>query len=159
MNCAVMTGYVTADPISNTVKVADKDVNVTNFTIAVRDSFGENAKPEFIRVTAWRGLGESFPARVCLKVSTPQDSYALLNQKGGESLPRKGSMYYLDGIDPDPQYLQCGFITPREVRSVIDALKSNYVNIRKRSIFEEIEDDDPEGGPDDAGRKKFKLPF
>ena len=106
-----------------------------------------------------RGLGESFPARVCLKVSTPQDSYALLNQKGGESLPRKGSMYYLDGIDPDPQYLQCGFITPREVRSVIDALKSNYVNIRKRSIFEEIEDDDPEGGPDDAGRKKFKLPF
>ena len=24
---------------------------------------------------------------------------------------------------------------------------------------QEIEDDDPEGGPDDAGRKKFKLPF
>lgn len=59
MNCAIMTGYVSADPISKTVKVADKDVNVTNFTIAVRDSFGENAKAEFIRVTAWRGLGES----------------------------------------------------------------------------------------------------
>ena len=59
MNCAVMTGYLTADPISNTVKVGDKDVNVTNFTIAVRDSFGEKAEPEFVRINAWRGLGES----------------------------------------------------------------------------------------------------
>ena len=106
-----------------------------------------------------RGLSESFPARVCLKVSTAQDSGALLNQKGGESLPRKGSLYYLDGVDPDPQYLQCGFITRREVRSVIDALKSNYVNIRKRSIFEEIEDDDPEDGSARSGKKKFRPPF
>ena len=59
MNCAVMTGYLTADPISNKVKVGDAEVNVTNFTIAVRDSFGEKAEPEFIRVNAWRGLGES----------------------------------------------------------------------------------------------------
>ena len=90
------------------------------------------------------GLGESFPARVCLRVSTPRDSHILLDQKGGESLPRKGSLYYLDGTDPDPQYLQCGFITQREVRSVIDALRSNFVNIRRRSIFDEIEDEDPE---------------
>lgn len=105
-----------------------------------------------------RGLGDSFPARVCLKVSTPQDSHALLNQKGGESLPRKGSLYYLDGIDPDPQYLQCGFISQREIRSVIDALASNYVNIRKRSIFEEIEDDDPEYGASESGKKKSRRP-
>lgn len=59
MNCAIMTGYLTSDPISNTVKVGGNDVNVTNFTIAVRDSFGENAEPEFIRINAWRGLGES----------------------------------------------------------------------------------------------------
>ena len=59
MNCAILTGYLTADPISNKVKVSDKEVTVANFTIAVRDSFGENAEPEFIRVSAWRGLGES----------------------------------------------------------------------------------------------------
>ena len=59
MNCAVMTGYLTADPISNKVKVGDKEVTVTNFTIAVRDSFGEKAEPEFVRINAWRGLGES----------------------------------------------------------------------------------------------------
>ena len=92
-----------------------------------------------------RGLSQSFPARVCLKVSTPSDSGAILGEKGGESLPRKGSLLYLDGHDPDPQYLQCGFVTQRERRSVIEALRSNYVNIHKRSIFDEIEEDDPEG--------------
>ena len=92
-----------------------------------------------------RGLTRSFPAKVCLKVSTPSDSAAVLGEKGGESLPRKGSLYYLDGRDPDAQYLQCGFITPRERRNVIDALKGNYVNIKKRSIFDEIdEEDDPD---------------
>ncbi len=104
------------------------------------------------------GLGESFQARVCLKVSTSRESHILLDQKGGESLPRKGSLYYLDGSDPDPQYLQCGFITQREARAVITALRSNYVNIRKRSIFDEIEDDDPQDAPRTSGRKKRKTP-
>ena len=59
MNCAIMTGYLTADPITNKVKSGDKEVTVTNFTIAVRNSFGEGAEPEFVRVNAWRGLGDS----------------------------------------------------------------------------------------------------
>lgn len=59
MNLAIMTGNLVADPISNPVKVGDKEVTVTNFTIAVRNSFGENSKPDYVRVVAWRGLGES----------------------------------------------------------------------------------------------------
>ena len=57
------------------------------------------------------------------------------------SLRHKGAVYYLDGHDPDPVYLQSGFVTSREVRRVIEALRNNYVNVRKRSIFEEIDDE------------------
>lgn len=91
-----------------------------------------------------RGLRESFPARVCLKVRSAEDSVSVLDQKGGEALRHKGAVYFLDGHDPDPMYLQSGFVTPKEVSSVIDALRGNYVNTRKRSIFEEIEDEDPD---------------
>ena len=87
-----------------------------------------------------RGLWESFPARVCLKVASASDSVAILGQKCGETLRHKGAVYYLDGHDPDPLYLQSGFVTQREARRVIDALRNNYVNGRKRSIFEEIDD-------------------
>ena len=99
-----------------------------------------------------RGLWESFPARVCLKVANASDSVAILGQKGGETLRHKGAVYYLDGHDPDPQYLQSGFVTPREARRVIDALRSNYVNGRKRSIFEEIEDEDHDRKSGSSGR-------
>ena len=92
-------------------------------------------------------------------MSTPRDSHILLDQKGGESLPRKGSLYYLDGTDPDPQYLQCGFITQKEIKSVINALRSNFVNVRKRSIFDEIEDDDPEERDQGSGSGNRKFPF
>ena len=94
--------------------------------------------------TCLRGLKESFPARVCLKVRSASDSVALLDQKGAETLPRKGSLLYMDGRDPDPQMLQSGSVTTREVRGIINALRSNYINIRKQSIFDEIEDEDPE---------------
>lgn len=77
--------------------------------------------------------------------------------KDAPSPSRKGSLYYLDGNDPDPQYLQCGTISPREVRSVINALRSNYVNIRKRSIFDEIDEEEPEERKRPFSRKP-KIP-
>ena len=104
-----------------------------------------------------RGLGDSFDAKISLRVSTPKDSLALLGQRGGEILPRKGSLYYLDGNDPDPQYLQCGTISSKERREVLEALRNNYINVRKRSIFEEIEEDFGEDVPEKpAGRKPGK---
>ena len=102
-----------------------------------------------------RGLKESFPARVCLKVASQADSRILLDQKGGETLPRKGSLYYLDGHSPDARLLQGGRVTSREVKSVLDVLRSNYINVRKRSIFDEIEDDEPDDGDRSDGRKSI----
>ena len=109
--------------------------------------------------TCLRGLKESFPARVCLKVRSASDSVALLDQKGAEALPRKGSLLYMDGRDPDPQMLQSGSVTTKEVRGIITALKSNYINIRKQSIFDEIEDEDPEDQRDRSSQKGILSRF
>ena len=106
-----------------------------------------------------RGLKDSFPARACLKVANGADSTAVLDQKCAESLHHKGAVYFLDGHDPDPLYLQSGFITQKEVRGVLDALRSNYVNTRKRSIFEEIEDEDPEDRGGSSVGQKLKSIF
>ena len=106
-----------------------------------------------------RGLKDSFPARACLKVANGADSTAVLDQKCAESLHHKGAVYFLDGHDPDPLYLQSGFITLKEVRGVLDALRSNYVNTRKRSIFEEIEDEDPEDRGGSSVGQKLKSIF
>jgi S-DNA-T family DNA segregation ATPase FtsK/SpoIIIE len=93
-----------------------------------------------------RGLRDSFPVRACLKVASPTDSKILLGESGGEHLLRKRSLYFLDGNDPDVQLLQCGLVTSREVRNIADALKSNYVNVKRQSIFDEIEEDHGSGG-------------
>ena len=88
-----------------------------------------------------RGIKDSFPARVCLQVEGASDSYVLIDQKGGEELRSKGSLYYLDGHGGEPVKLQGGIVTNREVRDVIYALQGNYSNVRRRSIFEELDDD------------------
>jgi hypothetical protein len=40
--------------------------------------------------------------------------------------------------------LQSCTITAKEIRGGINALGSNDINLRKQSIFDEIEDEDPE---------------
>jgi hypothetical protein len=65
----------------------------------------------------------------------------------------------MDGRDPDPQMLQSGSVTTKEVRGIITALKSNYINIRKQSIFDEIEDEDPEDQRDRSSQKGILSRF
>ena len=109
MNCAVMTGYLTADPISNKVKVADKEVTVTNFTIAVRDSFGEKAEPEFIRVNAWRGLGDSCAKYLTkgrrVEVRGPIHLNTYINKYGqpGARLELRAEKIEFSGANPNGQ--------------------------------------------------------
>ncbi len=91
-----------------------------------------------------RGIKDSFPARVCLKVASAGDSNLLIGQKGAESLREKGSLYYLDGHGGAPIPLQSGAVTNREVKDVIYALQGNYINARRRSIFDELEEEDDE---------------
>lgn len=109
MNCAIMTGYLTADPISNKVKVGDKEVTVTNFTIAVRNSFGEGAEPEFVRVNAWRGLGDSCAKYLSkgrrVEVRGPIHLNTYINKYGqpGARLELRADMVEFSGANPNGQ--------------------------------------------------------
>ena len=51
----------------------------------------------------------------------------LIEQKGGEELRIKGSLYYLDGHGGEPVKLQGGIVTGREVRDVIYALQAGSI--------------------------------
>lgn len=102
-----------------------------------------------------RGLRESFPARVCMKVNSAADSYTVLEQRGAEKLKHKGALLYLDGHDPDPMLLQSGSVTSREINLVLNGLLVNYVGGRKQSIFAEI-DEGTEHGTKSAPPKEEK---
>lgn len=107
MNVMIATGYLTADPITNKVKSGDKEVTVTNFTIAVRNSFGENAEPEFVRINAWRGLGESCAKYLVkgrrVEVRGPVHLNTYINRYGqpGARLELKADMVEFAGANPN----------------------------------------------------------
>ena len=109
MNVMIATGYLTADPITNKVKSGDKEVTVTNFTIAVRNSFGEGAEPEFIRVNAWRGLGDSCAKYLTkgrrVEVRGPIHLNTYINKYGqpGARLELRADMVEFSGANPNGQ--------------------------------------------------------
>lgn len=109
MNVAIMTGYLTADPISSKVKSGDKEVTVTNFTIAVRNSFGEGAEPEFVRINAWRGLGDSCAKYLVkgrrVEVRGPIHLNTYINKYGqpGARLELRADMVEFSGANPNGQ--------------------------------------------------------
>ena len=109
MNVMIATGYLTADPITNKVKSGDKEVTVTNFTIAVRNSFGEGAEPEFVRVNAWRGLGESCAKYLVkgrrVEVRGPIHLNTYINRYGqpGARLELRADMVEFSGANPNGQ--------------------------------------------------------
>ena len=62
MNKLMIIGNLTRDPELRSVNTANGPVSVCSFTVAVnRRGRGQNAQEQtdFIRVTAWRGLGET----------------------------------------------------------------------------------------------------
>ena len=58
MNKAIMIGNLTRDPESGTTP---NGVSYARFTLAVKKRFHKDGEPDsdFMRVTAWRGLGET----------------------------------------------------------------------------------------------------
>lgn len=52
-------GNLTRDVEKRVVKTADGETIVVNFTVAASYGYGDHKKTEFIRVSAWRGLGEN----------------------------------------------------------------------------------------------------
>ena len=55
-------GNVTRDPESRTIQKGETDGQVCNFTVAASVGYGQFKHTEFIRVTAWNGLGKTCQA-------------------------------------------------------------------------------------------------
>ena len=54
-----MIGNLTRDPESRTFQKGETDGKVCNFTVAASVGYGQYKRTEFIRVTAWNGLGKT----------------------------------------------------------------------------------------------------
>lgn len=118
MNVAIMSGHLTADPIVNKVKSGDREVTVCNFTIAVRNSFGEGAEPEFVRVNAWRGLGDSCAKYLTkgrrVEVRGPVHLNTYINRYGqpGARLELRADMVEFCGANPNGQAAEADEAAP-----------------------------------------------
>lgn len=85
MNKLIIIGALTRDPETGTT---DAGVNWCRFTVAARKKFHKEGEPdaEFVRVTAWRGLGDACAKclvkgrKVCV-VGEPK-AHAWIGQKG-----------------------------------------------------------------------------
>lgn len=52
-------GNLTRDPETRTIQKGETDGKVTNFTIAAPTGYGDFKRTEFVRVSAWNGLGKT----------------------------------------------------------------------------------------------------
>ena len=52
-------GNLTRDPETRTVQRGETDGKVCNFTVAASYGFGDYKRTEFIRVSAWNGVGKA----------------------------------------------------------------------------------------------------
>lgn len=52
-------GNLTKDPQGRVIKNNENEITVVNFTIAANHGYGDNKRTDFIRVTAWRALGDN----------------------------------------------------------------------------------------------------
>jgi len=66
------------------------------------------------------------PARVALQVASQVDSRTILDMSGAEKLLGAGDMLFLSAEMSKPVRLQGGFISEKEVKSVVSYLKKNY---------------------------------
>ncbi len=54
-----MIGNLTRDPEKRIIKTGGNDTTVVSFTVAASYGYGDHRKTEFVRVHAWRNLGEN----------------------------------------------------------------------------------------------------
>ena len=59
------------------------------------------------------------PSRLALQVASQIDSRTILDQPGAEKLLGAGDMLYLGGDMPQPERLQCAYISESEVKAVV----------------------------------------
>ena len=57
MNKMTLIGNLTRDPETRVIHRNGGESTVTNFTVAVNDGYGDHRHTEYVRISAWTGLG------------------------------------------------------------------------------------------------------
>ena len=78
------------------------------------------------------------PSRLAFAVSSGTDSRTVLDQIGAEKLLGKGDMLFLPVGQNKPTRLQGGFISDKEVESIVEFLKAQTVTIYPEELVEEV---------------------
>lgn len=81
----------------------------------------------------------NIPSRIAFAVSSQIDSRIILDGSGAEKLIGKGDMLYDPLGAAKPLRVQGSYVSDKEVESVIDFIKNNYVSEYDNSIIEKIE--------------------
>lgn len=70
----------------------------------------------------------NIPTRIALQVTSQIDSRTIIDGAGAEKLLGAGDMLFQSSEMPHPQRIQSAFISEREVKSVVDYLKKEYLD-------------------------------
>ena len=80
----------------------------------------------------------NIPSRLAFSVSSGTDSRTVLDQTGAEKLLGKGDMLFLPVGQNKPTRLQGGFVSDREVESVVDFLKAQTLTVYPEELVEQV---------------------
>ncbi len=91
----------------------------------------------------------NMPSRIAFKVASQIDSRTILDRKGAERLLGKGDMLFLMNGEFDPLRAQCTYLSDREIRNVVDYLKTLGAPEYHQELIELDETADIEGTDED----------
>lgn len=102
----------------------------------------------------------NFPMSIALKVKTDVDSRVILDEMGAEKLLGKGDMLISKNADTDR--VQCGFIAPSDIDSLMKAIESQQGYKKSFSTpyyLPEVKDEDDGNGTGSVDMKKLDERF
>lgn len=88
-------------------------------------------------------IKSNIPSRVALSVSSTMDSMVIFDQGGAEKLLGYGDLLYKPVGIKTPMRIQSGFASSREIKDIVDFLKSEHGSEYSEEIMLEVEENMP----------------
>jgi len=102
----------------------------------------------------------NLPSRIAFRTVQSNDSRTILDQNGAEELLGMGDMLFLRNGASDVERFHGAYIPDLDVENIVEAIRSQQVEIETIGSFNDVIDDGEEGGdsggaPDDGKRDAF----
>lgn len=96
-------------------------------------------------------IKSNIPSRVALSVSSTMDSMVIFDQGGAEKLLGNGDLLYKPVGIKAPMRIQSGYASDKEIKDVVDFLKSEHTSEYNEEIMAEVEENMPKPKEDKKG--------